>query len=178
MAEIWKDIPGWEGLYQVSNMGRVKSLPRMMNGPYGKQSLQGRILSSRANSRFKHQFVHLCRDGFEEKFYVHRLVLTVFKGPCPIGLECRHLDGNATNNHLNNLVWGTSLENNHDRIRHGTDNRGERCGSAKLTETDIRTIRSMKYYRGFDAKIAKQYGVSRETIGEIRRYDTWSHLKD
>lgn len=115
--------------------------------------------------------------GKEQTKLVHRLVLKTFVGPCPNGMECRHLDGNPRNNNLSNLRWGTVKENQADRIRHGTDNRGERCGHAKLTERSVREIlRLRKTGTESATSLSKKYGVSSSTICDIIARRTWGHV--
>jgi len=102
--EIWLPISGFDK-YEVSNLGRVKSHHR-----------NGRILRP-GLSNFGHLSVVLGRGNTR---MVHALVLTAFAGPRPPGMECRHLDGDPTNNHFDNLRWGTRSENILDAVAHGT----------------------------------------------------------
>lgn len=103
---------------------------------------------------------------------VHVLVLLAFVGPCPEGMECRHLDGNPANNRLDNLCWGTGSENWNDKRRHGTLNilRGEDCPYSKLTEDTVREIRKRykRYSRGKDTQksMAKEFGLHQGTVSE------------
>lgn len=108
--ENWLPVVGYEGQYEVSNLGRVKSLKRQ----------NPRILRSFPAHR-GHQCVSLWNDKLKTAF-VHRLVLEAFVGPCPgEGFMCRHLNGNPADNRVENLAWGTALENAQDVIRHGTN---------------------------------------------------------
>lgn len=91
--------------------------------------------------------VALSHDGHRRSVFVHKLVLITFFGPCPAGMECRHIDGNPANNHKDNLAWGTRSENSQDKIMHGTDMRGIKHHKVKLTEKDVLEIRS-RYARG------------------------------
>lgn len=109
--EIWRPIPGWEDRYQVSNFGRVRSR-RRRGAPGGLRRL--------ANDAFGYRVLSLSRPGARVTKRVHVLVLTAFVGPRPTGHLVRHLDGDPSNNRLSNLAWGTSSENNHDQVRHGT----------------------------------------------------------
>lgn len=125
MKEVWKPVVGFEGLYKVSNLGRVKSLCKTRRNGTGwivrkerllKPCLIGRVGKSR------HLMVNLRRNGVAHGKYVHRLVLEAFVGPCPIGKEARHYpDRNTSNNRISNLQWGTKPEQYQDRIKHGTD---------------------------------------------------------
>lgn len=119
-SEIWKPIPNYEGLYEVSNFGNVRSLDRVIVGSDGvPQRFKGQTMPPRSNG--SHFSVKL-RSGHQKRevWYVHRLVLAAFVGPCPEGMEVRHLDGNPANNSLENLKYGTVSENRFDSVRHGT----------------------------------------------------------
>jgi hypothetical protein len=105
--EIWKPINGFNDLYEVSNLGRVRSLDRLDTRGY---KIKGVILKlSVANNGY--YMVDLRRGELRRNCTVHRLVLETFVGPCSEGMECRHLDGCETNNKVENLAWGTRLEN-------------------------------------------------------------------
>lgn len=115
LMERWLPIVGWPD-YHVSSFGRVKSTK------HGRQ-----LIRKTGVTQQRYHNVTLVRSPHERKaFYVHRLVLEAFVGPCPIGEECRHLDGDKNNNRLDNLAWGTRLENAQDGIRHGTTPSGDR----------------------------------------------------
>jgi hypothetical protein len=123
-------------------------------------------------------FGHLC-VMFPKKTerLIHVLVLEAFIGPCPPGLECRHLDGDPSNNALDNLRWGTHLENCVDRDRHGKHHKGARCSWAKLTEDQVREIRAKYVDRyGEQTRLAREYGVNPATIRTIVKGVNWRHL--
>lgn len=88
-------------------------------------------------------------------------------------MECRHLDGDPSNNELANLKWGTASENQRDRARHGTSNAGERCAHAKLKETDVIEIRCLSRLGMGNTQLAKAYGVTQPTINDIVHRRTW-----
>jgi hypothetical protein len=117
--ERWLAVVGWEGLYEVSDLGRVRSLPRrgtvQPNRWYG-----GKILKPQPVNESGHLCVTLCRDGVDTKALVHRLVMAAFAGPCPEGEEVRHLDGDPSDNRLIRLAYGTRTQNNLDAVEHGT----------------------------------------------------------
>ena len=98
MTEQWKPVVGWEGLYDVSDKGRVKSLR------------SGKILADRP-SNGGYLIVALQREGKRFEVLVHRLVLEAFVGPCPDGMECFHDNDVAWDNRLSNLKWATHQEN-------------------------------------------------------------------
>lgn len=116
MNENWLPIPGFEGVYEVSDLGRVKSLARA--GGDGR-TLKTRILRGRAQAS-GHLSIGLGLPGGQRRnALVHRLVLTAFVGPPPDGMHALHGDGNPANNSLENLRWGTPSENSLDAVRHG-----------------------------------------------------------
>lgn len=122
MSERWLPIPEWEGFYEVSDCGRVRSVDRIVgSGPsaYGGQRLQpGRLLKLKP-LRSGHLTVDLWRHGKGHDRLVHRMVLEAFVGACPAGMEACHRDGEPSNNCVGNLYWGTRSENMHDLVRHG-----------------------------------------------------------
>lgn len=121
MTEQWKPIPGWEGCYEVSDQGRVRSLERKTWCPRGAgfwRTVGTKTLSPGLVRGYER--VSLQRNGHLENVSVHRLVLLAFIGPCPEGMEACHNDGDKRNNHLSNLRYDTSSANHLDRNRHGS----------------------------------------------------------
>ncbi|WP_040828884.1 NUMOD4 motif-containing HNH endonuclease [Nocardia jiangxiensis] len=106
--ERWRSVPGANGTYAVSSLGRVCSLRRR------------RVHVMSANTvKSGYRRLSLVVNGRSRSYMVHRLVLLAFVGPPPPGTECCHFDGNPANNRLDNLRWGTRSENMRDRVRHG-----------------------------------------------------------
>lgn len=162
---MYRAIPGYPK-YAVNERGTVVSHAR------GKR----RRLRIYRDGR-GYPVVTLYRDGKGTMVNVHRIVLAAFVGPCPDGLEVRHLDGNRENNRLDNLAYGTHAENYADRIRHGTDNSGERNGKAKLTDADVRAARDMRLRDGMSlAEIGRILGVDARTISRAVNGECWAHL--
>lgn len=105
--EQWRPVVGYEGRYEVSDRGRVRSLIR-----------SGYVMRP-ALTEHGYRYVTLSRDGVKEKLRVHRLALAAFdREPLP-GEVCRHLDGDPANNRLDNLAWGSQADNMQDMVRHG-----------------------------------------------------------
>jgi len=113
-GETWKPARGWEGLYAVSNLGRVRSLPRW-------RSPQDTLVAQSNRDHQGYMRVNLYTDSRMTTVNVHLLVLTAFAGTRPEGLMARHLDGDKKNNRAGNLAWGTQSENEQDKLRHGTN---------------------------------------------------------
>lgn len=117
-AENWKAIPGWEGMYSVSDRGRIRSERRTVKYRSG----QTRVYPSRAltpNSGKGYPYCNLSRNGELSRAYIHRTVLDAFVGPGDGQCAC-HIDGNPLNNRLDNLRWGSQSDNMDDAVRHGT----------------------------------------------------------
>lgn len=110
MEEVWEDIPGYEGSYQASTLGRIRSLDRMINCRSGQRKHRGRILAL-TPQKSGHLNVELKVDGVCQKYRVHRLVLLTFVGPPKKNQECLHVKSDPSNNKLENLKWGTRKEN-------------------------------------------------------------------
>lgn len=119
--EQWRPVPGWEGYYEVSDAGKVRSLPRTITRKDGfAMKIAGRDLKP-SKTPSGHRRVHLSRVGEPPTVaLVHRLVLEAFVGPCPDGLEGCHWDDDPSNNNLSNLRWDTHQENMNDKARNWT----------------------------------------------------------
>lgn len=114
--------------------------------------------------------VSLHRNGKRYLKRVHHLVLETYVGSRAEGMECRHLNNIPTDNRLSNLAWGTVREQNDDKIAAGSL-KGTRNSAAKLTEDDVRAIRTMT-----TAEAVKRYGISRVTALRVRKRQSWSHI--
>lgn len=149
MLELWKPLPGYVGILEVSSMGRLR-----------------RVSTKHILSPYRH------RDGYVEynvrvnKRLVHikagRAVLLAFKPHADAdNLHAAHLDGDRTNNRLSNLKWKTAVENEADKAKHGTKNTGERHGGCRITDADLALMRedrrtNLLSYRA----LAKKYNIS------------------
>jgi hypothetical protein len=164
--EVWKDIQGWP-YYQVSNLGRIRVLSGGKIGNHLVTDIEFKRLTPDKNGYLVVKYNY-------EQFYVHIIVLNIFCGPCPSGMECRHLNGNKTDNRWpENLEWGTRQQNAEDRTRHGTVRKGENVTISKLREADIINIRSSQWS---SRQLATKYGVSHTTILRVRDEKTWKHV--
>ena len=120
-TEQWRPVAGWEGFYEVSNQGRVRSLDRVVQTTAGPRRYLGKPLRTGVN-RHGYPMVHLSAAGRTGKTAkVHRLVLEAFTGPGPAGMEACHNNGDRTDARLANPRWDTPSANQHDRRLHGTD---------------------------------------------------------
>lgn len=179
--EQWKTIAGYEGYYEVSSMGRVKSVRRHIdNGKGGKgsvNSIQERILKQTLTGKGKYPYVGLHKDGHRKNVTVHSLVFKAFV-PNPANLpEINHRDGNKLNNLDTNLEPSTRAHNVHHAISTGLLNiKGERNHFAKLTEFDVRRARRL-FADGICQKtIAEVVKTTPANIHCIVRRKSWEHL--
>lgn len=152
--------------YAVSRDGRV----------FSKKSGSWRMLALIPHVKTGHLGVTLYIDGQSRRRSVHVLVLEAFFGPCPRGLECRHLDGNPANNTVGNLKWGTRQENVDDMVLHGTTCHGERSTTAVLTEQQAIEVRRRSAAGEGATAIAKSLGISYGTVHSAIHGKSWSHL--
>lgn len=172
MLEEWRDVVGYKGYYQISNFGNVKSF-------YYDSNL-GKRLKFLQNNR-GYSCVNLYLNGISKKLVIHKLVLEAFVGPCPRGMECRHLNGNPQDNQLINLKWGTKSENVLDSMKHGTryqpDSRGIKNGRSKLTENEVKEIGQLYSTQKWTQKqLAQKFHISRSTISKIIIRLNWNHI--
>ena len=169
-AEIWKDIPGYEGRYQASNFGRVRSL-MFRNLP----RTSPLILTS--NYAAPYYCVNLYNGTKQPKlFRINVLVLLAFKGSPPKGFQAAHLDGNCKNNRLSNLTWASPKTNSSHRELHGTVRRGTQTKYAKLTEKKVQQIRRIYADGGVTQReLATRFNICVSQICEIVNRNSWKH---
>ncbi len=175
ISEEWRSVIGYEGLYEVSNYGRVKVSDRTVHHPKGGQRFaKGRILKP-CGRHYLGVGIH--KNGISRRESVHALELAAFVGPCPEGQQCRHLNGDPRDNRLINLVWGSAQANREDQKRHGTQTQGERHHRAKLTKWNVLIDIPVLTARGMTlTQMADELHVSRSTIHLILTGKIWNHL--
>ena len=119
MGESWKPIPEWEGYYEVSDRGRIRSVDRFVkySGTSLRQEL-GRIMSQHSNEN-GYFYVMASKHGQTKRIWVHRAVLEAFVSPRPSGMVTMHLNNDPADNHLENLKWGTQAENIRQCVEEG-----------------------------------------------------------
>lgn len=163
--EEWRPIVGYEGLYEVSSLGRVRSCERV---------IPSRLLKLQVTEE---GYVRVHLSGKNRRCAsVHALVLTAFKGPKPVNQVGRHMDNVRHNNTVENLQWGTQKENVADRIRHGTYYQGSRHPNSKLTESDVATIRALSESGLTNVAISKWFALTPSNIGQIVNRKAWKHV--
>ena len=172
MKEMWKSVIDYEGLYEISNKGRLRSVDRIT--PDGRR-VKGKL---KKPSKDKNGYLvsQLYKDGSSKNVKLHRLVLQAFVGPDK--LQVNHLDGNKKNNEINNLEYCTSKENHFHASKKGLRSQvGETHTSAKLKEEQVFEIkRLLKNSNLTQQQIADAFKVNRRTINQINTGRRWSHL--
>jgi len=181
-SERWADVIGFEGLYRVSDQGRVWSYPstytrhEWRKGNPQTVHVGGNFLIGHVRRRDGRPVCVLLSmsDASGKKYTkrVHRLVLEAFVGPAPKGMVCCHWNGDPTDNRLSNLRWDTPKANQSDSVRHGTKAMpptffGERHHHATLNKQQVAYIRRQIYKRGMYNQLARELGVSGQTIRRI-----------
>lgn len=179
MPEVWKPIPSYEGLYEVSNLGKVRSLDRKVFWERFQvyTTKHGKILKFKID-RAGYRRVTLYKDDKARHWYVHRLVLLAFVGLPQNNQECCHNDGSRTNNTLSNLRWDTKESNMKDTMKHGTSyfstQKGIKNANAKLNDKIVKEIRNRSNENQYT--LAKEYGVSQVTIWKVIAKKIWKHI--
>lgn len=160
MLETWRPILGWEGRYEISDLGRCRTLRRTP-----------RLLVPLRYGRYlKIQL------GMRERLFLHRITWAAFNGPIPIGMTINHIDGNPANNHLSNLEMATPQEQVTHARRLGLVS-PRLAGKRLLTADDIREIRYLhSEHNASYATLARHFGVVRGTIGHILKERIWRHV--
>ena len=162
MKERWKPIPSLPG-YEASDQGRVRSW-RACGRKVRRETPRLRKPVP-AGPEGRHTMV-FCIDRVWSCRWVHHLVLEAFVCRKPVGKEARHKNGDAFDNRLSNLVWGTHLENEKDKVLHGTTQHGERNHQCKVSRRHVAAIRRS---RELGRVLAERYGVRESTISRIRK---------
>ena len=170
--EVWRPVVGYEGIYSVSDLGRVRKEIGGSNCTY-----VGKILKT--NRGHWYQRLTLTKNGKQKPTDVHVLVMTAFVGPRPTGYDINHIDGNKSNCRLSNLEYCTRKRNNIHAYESGLKKaaRGSNHHSTKFTDQDVLNIRE-EFNSGKISRrnLATKYSVSYTVIDNIVRNRLWKHL--
>lgn len=158
MEEVWKWVVGYEGRYEVSSLGRVRSLKFRSNG-----GLQ--IMKTTPNYA-GYPVITLGKERKQHR--VHVLMLEAFVGPCPEGLMGCHKNDTNDDNRLDNLYWGTWEDNCDDMKRNGA-RKGERNGRSKLTDLQVSEIARRRHAGELLKTLADEFGVSLVRVSQIAK---------
>jgi hypothetical protein len=179
MTEIFKDIIGYEGLYQISNLGNVKSLEKKLKNGNG-YAVRKEIIMTPGKKENDYLFVYLCKNGSKKAFYVHRLVAIHYIPNPENKPEVNHKKSNKTDNRYFMLEWNTREENLVHSYKEGTRKPqfGSSNSAARLTENKVKKIREI-YSLGETSqrKLAESFNVSHAIIHGVINKTRWSHVK-
>lgn len=166
--EEWRPVLGYEGIYEVSDRGRIRRVGRTRGARVG------RIMRTKPGWG-GYPYLILSRGNTKRGHFVHAVVAEAFHGPRPDGYEVNHRDSNRLNPAAANLEWVTRAENVAHMRRAGRANDaiGERASRARLTEADVAAIRAST--EGLRL-LGRRYGVHHTTIRDIRLRLTWRHV--
>jgi NUMOD4 motif/HNH endonuclease len=168
--ETWRDVVTMPGIYEVSNLGRVRACPRLDSS--GRRRPGGLLKPWVNGDGYRH--ITLSLDGRQRTVKVAKLVAMSFCGHRPsLDHDVLHNDGNKLNDRAANLRWGTARENAADAAQHGVIKRGERHWKAKLTAADVAMIRQD---RRPSRQVARAHGIADRTVRDIRDCRSWQHL--
>lgn len=178
MEEIWLPAKGYEGLAEVSNLGRFKILEKRVLQPAGRHpSPWWRVYKERIREAKDNYFsVGVMVDGVRKVENLHRVVAKTFI-PNPEGLpEVNHIDGNKGNNRVDNLEWVTSKDNSLHSTRILKKNIGSQNSASVLTEEDVYLIKRMIEEGVANTEVAAAFNVHHSTISKIKRGVNWKHV--
>lgn len=173
-AEVWRPVAGYEGVYEVSSLGRVRSLDRVCVGRDGRSELhRGKVLCTNPGRR-GYVTVSLRKGGPKtKKAPVHSIVAAAFLGERPSGHDVMHLNGIRTDNRVENLKYGSREENLHQ-----TYDYGGKAGPGKLSIENVHDIRKRLRQGQSPTAIAKVYGVNSAAIYHIKNRTTFKWLPE
>lgn len=178
-TEIWRSIPGFEGSYEASDLGRIRSVARVVpstrNGRAATRASPSKVLKPHLNvARGGYYSVKTSVDNHPVTKAVHSLVCSAFHGPRPDGMTAAHNNGVSTDNRAANLRWATMASNHADKLKHGTLLRGVTNAQAKLRDAEARAI---KFSTENKHVLAERFGVSEATVRFIRSGKRWAHIE-
>lgn len=156
---MWKDVIGFEAIYQVSNTGLVRVLPRIRRNGHGKVIYKGKILKAAISNGYLH--VGLTKNSICSVIHIHKLVGIHFVKGHKEGLEINHKDGNKLNNHFSNLEWVTHRQNQRHAVNNGLMPIGTNHPKSKLSNALVLEIKSLYYGKTNYKEVGIKYGIPR-----------------
>ena len=177
MIETWKDIRGYEGTHQASNLGKIKTKKRTVKSCYNSTQIRKSVVLAEDKTN-NSGYIQVCIavNGKKITKSVHRLVMLAFKPQDNEKLIVNHIDGNKHNNNLNNLEWCTHKENDEHSLRLGLKPIGEQSGMSKLTDMQVYTIREMILMGCKQKDVAKMFKIAETNVSAIKHNKTWKHI--
>ena len=179
-SEQWKSIAGFEGSYEVSDYGRVRSLPRsvpyLSHGIWWTRSIPTRILKSHISAGRKYLHLPLHKDGKQTNHVVHRLVAQAFIPNPENKPQVNHIEQPKTNNSVGNLEWATTKEDGLHKATHGLMLKGSRHPHAKLNTKQVIEMRKL-YAQGYtNVELTSLFNVGRTSVSSVVHRQGWKHV--
>lgn len=179
MREIWKDIPGFEGCYQASNSGKIKSKKRTVTYSTGKTQIYPSVVLIPGVTESGYYSVTLCKDTRRFTKRVCRLIGLTFIPNPENKPQINHKDGDKKNDAVSNLEWSTGSENQLHRYRvlkKGVPV-GEKHANSKVNNSSVKKIRQMHSTGLYSQRaIGDKFGISQPTVWEIVNNKIWTHI--
>lgn len=176
--EIWKDVKGYVGLYQISNLGRVKSLPKRIPRFGGKSLEVTKIKYLKHQNHNAYPYVNLYKNKKSRRFSIHRLIAIHFIPNPENKPQVNHIDEDPANYSISNLEWVTPKENMHhsfDKI-YGSIPAGENNKAAIMDDMKVLTCYTLNKNHTSNQSLSVLYGVGNPKISQIRNGRVWKHL--
>ncbi|MDD5589059.1 MAG: NUMOD4 domain-containing protein [Candidatus Nanoarchaeia archaeon] len=175
--ETWKNIEGYDGIYQVSDRGRIKSLSRLHKIHHNYYVKCKTKILKQTTTKKGYLRIGLNKNNITKQFQVHRIVSIAFIPNVWNKPQINHKDGNKKNNYIKNLEWCNNSENQKHSFKFGlmNDRKGENHNLAKFTNKQILEIRKL-YPQISGYKLAKIYNVHHATIYNIIHKKSWCHI--
>lgn len=176
-TERWLPVPGYAGLYSVSDQGRIRAEPKTVRHSDRICQRKPRIMKPAQSVKSKYLTVRLLSaEGTYTTHYVHTLVLEAFVGQRPQAMDACHCDGDRQNNSLSNLRWDTRAGNHADKHAHGTATIGERHPMRKLDDATVLAMRARVAAGAAPSSLGAEFNVSRMAAYRAATGRSWRHL--
>lgn len=178
MKEIWKVVIGYEGFYEVSSIGKIRSKDRYVNATNGSTQLKKGIILKSPIDKYGYHKIKLSKYGKVKDFTVHRLVALNFVKNIFNKPQVNHKDGNKLNNKVDNLEWMTISEQSIHAYKYNLKSKtGIKNSMVKLTEEEVKKIKEMLDMGSRVGEISKEFNVTSSCISSIKSGRIWKHIK-